>query len=526
MVSEEKEVPIPQFVYVSHNLQRRILEITSFIRVLNNYYYIKSVNQDLKERKQIVSLNHSKLINITNDALSTIDSFKFPNSIILFEAWMNLGMNALFAKIAIHYRFPGFLKGEKVRNLIQFTFSTSRGFGFPIYFGPEFYGYNLTYGRFLESIFRWSHTVCHRANQAIHLIGRKYNIKRHHPGEFESVIISEYENTYFKAIDTLLHGYFTNTPRTVGKFPDFVSTLKSVVFSYSIGDHAMSVSRSKDKNVLKIPLISHDSILKHYNVDFFSYILKLKSLRLLLIKKINLNKRKRLELISKIKLSQTSRKNTKRSLKQLSFHTKIMNDLLQMLWITPLFTHASQKDCDSVFLEYIKTQEYESDLKFKEEGLLTKFVDLDKYMATMWLGFKEKFFNLALKMLKELSNDSLTSSANISKIDSCLQNLIPIFSIYEIFNRPLSKSIYPESIPHTKRLGAYVARFLTSKYNIFGVNLMHFFNKLAYHNWIYLMRNKKITLPELFNLIIKLPIWRYIPPTVKDRIAQSNMDQL
>jgi hypothetical protein len=197
-----------------------------------------------------------------------------------------------------------------------------------------------------------------------------------------------------------------------------------------------------------------------------------------------------------------------------------------MLWITPLFTHTSQKDCDSVFLEYIKTQEIECDLKFKEEELLTKLFDLDKYMAAMWSKFKEKFFNLALKMLKELSNHSFTSSVNISKIDRYLQSLIPIFSIYEIFNRPLSKSIYPESIPHTKRLGAYVARFLTSKYNIFGINLMHFFNKLAYHNWIHLMRNKKITLPELFNLIIKLPIWKYIPPTVKDRITQSNIDQL
>jgi len=201
-----------------------------------------------------------------------------------------------------------------------------------------------------------------------------------------------------------------------------------------------------------------------------------------------------------------------------------MNDLLQMLWITPLFTHTSQKDCDSVFLEYIKTQENESDLKFKEEELLTKFVDLDKYMATMWLKFKEKFVYLASKMLKELSDAPLTSSADISGIDRYLYELIPIFSIYEIFNRPLSKSIYPESIPQTKRLGAYVARFLTSKYNIFGVNLMHFFNELAYNNWIYLMRNKKITLPELFNLILKLPIWKYIPLKVKNKIAKSNMD--
>ena len=526
MDSEEKKIPITQFVYVSHNLQRRILEITSFMRVLNNYYYIKSVNQGQKVKKQTIDLDHSTLKHVTDNELNTIDSFKFPNSIILFEAWMNLGMKSLFPRIAIHYRFPGFLKGEKLRNLIQFTFSTSRGFGFPIYFGPEFYGYKLTYGKFLEGIFRWSHTVCHRANQAIHLIGRIYNIKRHHPGEFESVIISEYENNYFKAIDTLLHGYFTHTPKKLGKFPNLKSILKSIVFSYSIGDHAMSINQSNDKVVLKIPLISHDTIIKHYHVDFFSYISKLKSLRLFLIKKININKRKRIELISKIKFSQTSRKSRRLALKQLSFSSKIMDDLLQMLWITPLFTHTSQKDCDSVFLEYIKTKESECNLKFKEEEILIKLIDLKKHMATMWLGFKEKYYKLALTMLKEISSISLTTSPYISKIDDYLDNLIIIFSIYELFNRPLSKSIYPESIPQTKRLGAYIARFLTSKYNIFGVNLMRFFNELAYKNWIYLIRYKKISLTELFNLVLNLPIWKYIPLKVKDGIIQSNSDHI
>jgi hypothetical protein len=540
-------------IKISHDLQRRILEITSLIRVLNNYYFIKNNVQNQikplvlsKLKEGIQTLEHEKdwlysipttLTRVSDDYLSRKDSFKFPDSIILFEAWMNLGMGALFPRIALHYKFPGLLKGEKVRNLLQFTFATSRGFGFPIYFGPEFYGYHLTYGRCLETIFRWSHTVCHRANQAIYLVGNKYKIKRHHPGEFESIIISEYENNNFKAIDTLLHGYFTNAPRSLGKYSDFNSTLENIVFSYSIGDHAMSINSKIDIETLKVSLIPHEYIVKHYNVDFYSYIVKLKVIRLLLIKKILQNKRKKKEILSKLKFMDKSKLKFNKTFIQLSFNVKIMEKLLYMLWTTPLYTQTVQtessgdeiysfqlKNFDSVFLEYIKEQEIEWNLTFQEKDLINKLEDLKNHMASMWLAFKEKHFNFAIKKLNALSTLSLKNPKYITIINDYLENLIPIFSIYEIFSRSLSESVYPESIPQTKRLGAYFAKFLTSKYNLFGINLMHFFNKLAYRNWSYLIKKKRITLIELFNFILKLPIWKYIPLNVKERILQSNME--
>ncbi len=540
-------------IKVSHNLQTRILEITSFIRVLNNYYFIKNNVQNQikplvlsKLKMGIQTLEHEKdwlysipttLTKVSDEYSSKKDSFKFPDSIILFEAWMNLGIGALFPRIALHYKFPGLLKGEKVRNLLQFTFATSRGFGFPIYFGPEFYGYHLTYGRCLETIFRWSHTVCHRANQAIYLVGNKYKIKRHHPGEFESIIISEYENNNFKAIETLLHGYFTNAPKRLGKFSDFNSALDNTLFSYSIGDHAMSINSKNDKEIRNVALIPHEYIVEHYNVDFYSYIIKLKKIRHLLVKKILESKKKKKDLLSKLKFMDKSNLRINKTFIQLSFNLKIMEKLLQMLWTTPLYTHTihtesreyafnsfESKNTDSVFLEYIKHQENDYELLFQEEEIIHTFKDLRNNMASMWLSFKEKYFSFALKKLNDLS---LLSSKNINYvtiINEYLENLIPIFSIYEIFNRPLSESVYPESVPQTKRLGAYFAKFLTSKYNIFGVNLMRLFNKLAYRNWSYLIKKKKITLNELFNLIIRLPIWKFIPLNVKERILRSNME--
>ena len=268
----------PLTVRIIHDLQRQILEITSFLRVLNNYYQKKKSMQNqsklliinkFKEKTNILVKDKNWLQNTPNalnalsdNLLSKIDSFKFPDSVLLFEAWMNLGLEALYPRFALQYRIPGFLKGEKIRNIFQFIYSTSRGFGFPIYFGPEFYGYILTYGKILEPILRWSHTVCHRANQAIFLVGKRFNIKRHHPGEFESVIISEFENHEFKGIDTLLHGYFTNDPKKLGKFSNLKEALDHVMFSYSIGDHAISIVSKIKEPYIEIPLITHQEIVE------------------------------------------------------------------------------------------------------------------------------------------------------------------------------------------------------------------------------------------------------------------------
>jgi hypothetical protein len=142
-------------------------------------------------------------------------------------------------------------------------------------------------------------------------------------------------------------------------------------------------------------------------------------------------------------------------------------------------------------------------------------------MGTMWFYFKEQQFNLALKKLNELSALSLESPNYNRIVNEYLDDLIPIFSIYEIFNRPLSESVYPESIPRTKRLGAYLASFLTSRYNLFGVNLMNLFNKLAFYNWSYFILKKKLNRIRFFNLILNLPIWKNIPLNVKKRILNQ-----
>ncbi|MFX0075378.1 MAG: hypothetical protein ACFE96_08050, partial [Candidatus Hermodarchaeota archaeon] len=263
-------------VKIAHDFQKQILEIPSFIRVINSYYHNKS---DLQARLKPLALKRFKeglktiengkdwlhtlpvaLTALTEDSQHSRDTFRFPDSIILFEAWMNLGFDALYPRLALHYKFPGLLKGEKVRHVFQFTFSTSRGFGFPIYFGPKFYGYLLTIGKILEPLFKWSHTICHRANQAIFLVGKRYGIKRHHPGEFESVIISEYENNMFKGTDTLLHGYFTQDPKKLGVNLNLNEALKNVMFSYSIGDHAMSIEKKIRKSTIHVPLLTHEYI--------------------------------------------------------------------------------------------------------------------------------------------------------------------------------------------------------------------------------------------------------------------------
>ncbi|MFX1358044.1 MAG: hypothetical protein ACFFA8_12275 [Promethearchaeota archaeon] len=564
------------YVRVTHDLQRQILEITSFIRVLNNYYFkkaslqnqittllLKKFNKGAKKfeiEKNWLQSIPTLLNTLSDNLLSKIDSFKFPDSILLFEAWMNLGLDALYPRFALHYKFPGFLKGEKTRNIFQFTFSTSRGFGFPIYFGPEFYGYNLTYGKILEPILKWSHTVCHRANQAIFLVGKRFKIKRHHPGEFESVIISEYENNVFKGIDTLLHGYFTNDPKKLGNFMNLKEVLHKIIFSYSIGDHAMKIDSKIHRPYIEIPLISYHEILNKYNVDFYSYIKELMKLKQLLIKKIILYKKKKKEFIKQLKITEKIKIRFKRSkaksvrnpkkqqnysiIEKFTNTIKLMEKLLELIWNTPLNTHTihtpteydidffsewyntnhfEKQIPDSIFLLYIKYYEKKYHFTFDEKKLLNILKNLRVTMEEMWFSFKEKHYKFAIYKLNELSNLSLDNPNYSRKVEENLNNLIPIFSIYEIFNRALSESVYPESIPQTKRFGAYFASFLASRYNIFGVNLMHLFNNLAFRNWSYFILKNKLSMNRFFQFVVKLPIWKYIPAKVKIRILKPNL---
>jgi len=564
-------------IRVVHDLQRQILEIPSFIRVLNNYYYKKVKIQNKvksiiakKFKDGLTTLENSKdwlysipttLTTLSDDLLSKKDSFKFPDSIILFEAWMNLGVEALYPRFALHYKFPGLLKGEKARHVIQFTFSTSRGFGFPIYFGPEFYGYILTYGKLLESILKWSHTVCHRANQAIYLVGTRFNINRHHPGEFESVIISEYKNNRYKGINTLLHGYFTKDPKSLGTFSNLEEVLQNVLFSYSIGDHAINIESKKKTTIKHIPLITHNTIVERYKVDFYSYIKQLLSASKLLNTKIAYYRAQRKNLINKLNRADKlkfrfnqSKNFTIPSLKisdkfseieNMGQYMHLMEGIKDLLWTTPLYTHTihkptffeidliddkkpakydnfEQEPIDSIFLSYIQYYQKKYNFIFEEREVIDKLEYLKDDMAKMWLYFKERQFSYALKNLNKFATIGL-DDPNYSKIvNESLNILIPIFSIYEIFNRPLFESVYPESIPQTKRLGSYLASFLTSRYNPLGVNLMNLFNKLAFRNWSYFILKNKLNRTNFFNFILKLPIWKNIPLEIKKIILKVN----
>jgi hypothetical protein len=560
-------------VRIAHDFQKQILEIPSFIRVLNNYYYNKTDVQTkikplalrkFKEGMKSLETNKEWLytlptaLNIlSRDLFHEKDAFQFPDSILLFEAWMNLGLDALYPRLALHYKFPGILKNEKIRHVFQFTFSTSRGFGFPIYFGPEFYGYLLTIGKILEPLFKWSHTICHRANQAIFLVGKRYGIKRHHPGEFESVIISEYENNMFKGINTLLHGYFTQDPKKLGTYSNLDEILDNTMFSYSIGDHAMSIEREIKNQTITIPLITHDYIVKKYNVNFYEYLKGLISFKNILIKKILQYKKQRKEYINKLKRIDKIKfrlsRFRKRSIPNLGFsrrfskiqesslHIKLMEQLLEILWTSPLYAHRihhnineeityqKSKDnaslnnfdnssMDSIFLQYIMYFEQNNDFTFKELEVFDELRKISDLMGTMWLSFKEKHLKFAIKKINELSILSIDKQDYNKIVNDFINDLVPIFSIYEIFSRSLSESVYPESIPHTKRIGAYIASFLTSRFNPFGVNLMNLFNRLAFYNWSYFIIKKKLNRTNFFKSIFKLPIWKHIPPNIEKKI--------
>ena len=110
-------------VQVVHDLRRQILEILSLFRVMNNYYdkkndvqktlkplILKRFKEGLKTvengRDWLFSLP-TALNTLSEDFIRNKDSFRFPDSIILFEAWMNLGMEALYPRYVLNFKFPG-----------------------------------------------------------------------------------------------------------------------------------------------------------------------------------------------------------------------------------------------------------------------------------------------------------------------------------------------------------------------------------------------------------------------------------
>ncbi|TFF99847.1 MAG: hypothetical protein EU542_08650 [Promethearchaeota archaeon] len=567
-------------VNVSHDLQRQILEILSLARVINNYYYKKGQIQDkikpllvkkFREELEIIEKNRdwlfgipSVLDKISQDFISRNDSFRFPDSIILFEAWMSLGMRSLYPQVALHFKFPGFLKGEKTRHIFQYIFSTSRGLAFPIYFPPEYYDYNPSFLKYLNPFFKWVYKICHYLNKIIFKIEKIFNSKRHHPGEFESVIISKYNDNVYKGINTLFHGYFTDEPKILSQFASLGEVLKNVIFCYRIGDHAVEVKINRNFPTMEVPLISNNLIKKRYEVDFYSYIKQLMTVNNLLTKKIEYYRNKRKKLIKSLsmidqlkfwlhiskKLSLPGQHLPPKyaEIEKYHKHKHLIEKLRTLLWITPLFTHTihsasrvresfkfsrnieqlSEYENDlesskSIFFTFISLFEKEEEFEFLDEEVVVALEDLRDMMAKMWLYFKERHLKYALRSLNDIARLPIKSENYKTKIEEKIKKLIPIIAIYEIFNRPLSESVYPEAIPQTKRFGAYLAKFLTSRYNIIGLNLIKFFNRLAYRNWAHLIKQKKLSFQEFFKFVFNLEIWKYIPDNIKQIILDDSL---
>ena len=566
-------------IKVSHDLNRQILEILSLIRVINNFYYKKKKIQEQikptilnKFREELKTIKYKKdwlfsipsLLNtISNDFINKNDSFRFPDSIVLFSAWMNLGIEALYPQVVFHLKFPGFQKGEKTRHIFQFIFSTSRGVGFPIFFHPYFYGYKRRFIKYMNPFFKWIYKIPHCANKLLFRLERKFNTKRHHPGEFESVIISEYENKVYKGIDTLLHGYFTNEPKILGTFSSLKDVLDKVTFSYRIGDHAMKIKNESHKYTLDVPMIDNEFIKDEYDIDFYKYIENILYLDKELFRKVLIYKIKRKNLIKKMTLIERikfllyqSQKipipikkspNKYPEIEEFHKYKHLIEKLRNLLWNAPLFSHTIHdsskikkilnfskrsakkikvedeiESTESIFLTFIKMYEKKEDFEFKDNDIIKAFKGLRNKMAKMWLLFKEKYFKFAINKLNQIANISPGTENYKDIIRNNIKKLVPIIAVYEIFSRPLSESVYPEAIPHTRQLRAYLAKFLTSKYNLVGLNLIRFFNKLAFNNWAYFITKKGLNKQEIFDFIVNLSIWKNIPNNIKETLKTTS----
>ncbi|MHA1803745.1 MAG: hypothetical protein ACTSU4_04345 [Promethearchaeota archaeon] len=570
----------PLHIKVLDDPQRKILEIISLLRVMNDYYKKKrALQKELKPkilqkfREGMKSLEESDwlfIIPLALDALteeftSKKDSFRFPDSILLFEAWMNLGFDALYPQYVLHFKFPGILKGEKYRHLFQFIFSTSRGFGFPIIFSPQFYHHESKVHEILDPLFKWVYTVCHKANQAISLVGNKFNIIRHHPGEFEAVILSEYQDKNFKIFDTLLHGYYASSPKKLGKFPSIREALKNAMFSYTIGDHAMSLHLLNTQNIMSMKLISNEEIINTHDVDFYSYVHKLLNVSKLIKKQIITCKHQRnkelnqfsffeilrfrfikfLNRIRKIPYKKEFCPKKFAPIIQIDHSIRLLEDLQDLLFDSPLYTHTihdpkknekihalltahqepdfflEKQVKDSIFLAYISFFEKKYNISFEIRPIIKELQDLRDHMAKMWLYFRERQFNLAARKINELSSLSIDSEDYEKEVKKRLNTLIPIISIYEIFHRSLAESVYPESISQSKRMGAFIARFFAFKYNPIGISLMNLFNRLAFQNWSYFIKKRGLNLKQFYRLMVKLPLWEHIPPKIKRKLLKD-----
>ena len=118
-----------------------------------------------------------------------------------------------------------------------------------------------------------------------------------------------------------------------------------------------------------------------------------------------------------------------------------------------------QQDVNSVLLSFIKKYEEKHKFNFEEVEVMDKIEQLQEIIAKMWLPFKERLLKFALNKLNEFIMIHIDDKNYEKNITELLNKLLPIIAIYEIFNRPLFESVYPESIPQTKRPWTYLLVF-------------------------------------------------------------------
>ncbi|MHA1733333.1 MAG: hypothetical protein ACTSU5_15410 [Promethearchaeota archaeon] len=554
-------------INVVHDAEHKVMEVLSLYRVMNNYYLKKTKLQH--ELAPKIKRLRATLSNIERQGdqgdwllslpsgLETLsssmrqkrrDEFRFPNSLVLFEAWMRAGVDALFPRVVINFDFPGIRRGEKVRHVLEFLFSTSRGFGFPITFSPEFYEYNVKRNGFLKALsypFDWLHTVNRKNNKAIALVGRKYNITRHHPGEFESVIISRFgdngkSSSGYYGFETVLHGYREKDPLFLGRYKSLEELLENICFDYSIGDHAIKFTRSRKacERTLAVNLITQDELRRRYDIDFQPYLKHVIHLDQVIRKRIEeetASKRAkraefpfftRVKMRLRPKIKKIKPKHLARGYLEEEARVQFLRDLRMDLWNTPLYTHAilegeeatngsfglgglSHERKDSILL--VKTYRFQERWGISYDAIVKDLKKIRDEMARTYFYFKARYLEFAQKTLVEFSRLSRHASNYRETLFRTVDELLPIFTIYEILQRPLSDSAYPEMMLSRQRLLSYVARFFGQKYNPIGVSLMHIHNKLAFSRWSWLIHQKRMTFRSFFEFVGALPIWIHIP---------------
>lgn len=204
------------------------------------------------------------------------------------------------------------------------------------------------------------------------------------------------------------------------------------------------------------------------------------------------------------------------------------------LWNTPLYTHAilEEETDDDLGLGYISHEQKDSILlvktyKFQEEwgisyaAIIEDLKKIRDEMARIYFYFKARYLEHAKRALADLARLPRGTKNYQEILFRAVDDLLPIFTIYEILQRPLSDSAYPEMMQSKQKLLSFVARFFGWKYNPLGVSLMYLHNTLAYRRWSWLIHQRNLSFPQFYRFIENLPIWTHIPGKSEKKVDQS-----